>query len=185
MRAFVALELPPPVRAACDRALEALRGPAGRLRLAPAGQLHVTLAFLGEIDQARADGVADALRPVVAATPGWPLAIRGCGAFPDLGRPRVLWFGVEDSDGRCGALQAAVWRALQPLGFVPEARPFRPHVTFARVRTGRIAPALRAALLARADFDGGQAPAAHVQLMESRLEPGGARYHPLATFALA
>lgn len=185
MRAFVALELPEPVRSACADQLHRLRSAAGRLRLTPAEQLHVTLAFLADIDEARAAAVAATLPPVARAHPGFTLAVRGCGAFPRLAHARVLWFGVDDPAGECATLHAAVWDALAPLGFARESRPFRPHVTFARLRTGRLSPELRAALDAAATgFDGGAGPVARLVLMESVLAPAGAQHRKLAEFPL-
>lgn len=185
MRAFLALELPPTVREACGRALDRLRTSAGRLRLTPAGQLHVTLAFLGEIDAARAAAVAEAVGPVIRAAPAWPLRVRGCGAFPRLAHARILWLGVDDADGRCAALAATVWGRLVPLGFTPEARPFSAHVTFARIRTGRLSPELRAAVEAAATFDSGAEPVRRVVLMESVLGPAGSTYREVDAFPLA
>ena len=104
------------------------------LRRVPAASLHVTLAFLGE----RPDAEADALGAAVAgaASPVGGLRV-GAPAWLPPRRPGVLAVDLVDGDGACARLQAAVATALADLGaFRPERRPFRPHVTVARVRRG-------------------------------------------------
>ena len=181
MRAFVALELPDAIRAACRRKLERLRQLA-RIRLTPARNLHVTLAFLGDIDDEQAGPIAEALRAGLAGAPAWTLHVQRVGAFPGGGRPRVLWCGVEDLMGRCADGHDRVWGALEPFGFERETRPFRPHITFGRIRSGRIGAALRDALRASEEFDAGAAPVERVVLMQSELTPQGAEYSDVASF---
>ena len=97
-------------------------------------QLHVTLKFLGEtrltlVDEilARLTSIAQQHRPF-----DWQLA--GLGAFPEMSRPSVLWAGLEPAES-CVRLAADVSSALVPMGFVPEARAYRPHVTLAYLKT--------------------------------------------------
>ena len=187
MRCFVAIELPDDVRAALARTQASLRqrAPRADLRWVDAAGLHVTLKFLGEVAEDRLSALTDALRATVASHAALALAVAGLGGFPSLGRPRVLWAGIPTGVAELGRLAAALERALAPLGFPPESRPFRSHVTIARVRsprgTGRIAAAIRAG----GDVDFGRWTATDVVLFQSRLRPSGAVYEPLARFALA
>lgn len=185
MRAFVALELPGPVRQACGALLDELRRPAGRLRLAVPENLHVTLAFLGEIPEALAPELGAALAEGLAGTLTFPLAVRGVGAFPHWRAPRVLWFGVDDPLGACATVHERVWAVLDAYDFPRERRPFRAHVTFGRVRSGRIGREFRDALRAAEGFAAPVVPAERVVLMESRLHPDGARYSALAEARLS
>jgi 2'-5' RNA ligase len=186
MRCFVAVDLPDPVRDAVRRAQGALRAaaPDADVRWTGAAQLHVTLAFLGEIDPARAAAATDALRAVAGGRAAFPLRAAGLGAFPTARRPRVVWAGIDDPAGGLRALAADVAAALAPLGLAPEARPFRGHVTLARVRSPRgTAPLVRALGAATAPAFGAWSVAA-VVLYRSHLHPQGARYEPLAALPL-
>ena len=187
MRCFVALDLPDDVRAALERTQASLRREAPRADLrwvAPAG-LHVTLKFLGEVPEDALAPVADAVRATAAAHAAITLALAGLGGFPSLARPRVLWAGIPTGVAEVGRLAAALERVLEPLGFPPENRPFRGHVTIARVRSPRGLGRIRAAIEAAPDVDFGSWTANEVILFRSHLRPTGAEYEALATLPLA
>ncbi|EPR44658.1 2'-5' RNA ligase [Desulfovibrio sp. X2] len=133
MRLFVGLALPQEYQdgladlaAACRR-----RGLAG-LSFTRPGNWHLTLRFLGEVDEARVEELAGALRGV--AWEAFTLRGGGAGAFPDLLRPRVAWIGLAEGGEECRRLAESVQVALAPLGFAPEERKFSPHLTLARVK---------------------------------------------------
>jgi 2'-5' RNA ligase len=131
---FVALDLPAEVRARlAEWAEQAARGREG-LRLLDAGTLHVTLCFLGWRDEAEVEAIWAAVAPCAGPAPA--LAV-GDPAWLPPRRPRVLAVDLEDADGEAAALQRRVSDALVAgAGYEPERRPFRPHVTVARVRGG-------------------------------------------------
>lgn len=175
MRAFVALELP-------QGFADDVAGMARRLALACEGRFvrreayHVTLAFLGEIDEAQVRGAMAALDEACAGVGPVPLRSEGLGTF---GRPRdaTLWAGVA-ADPALVALAAGVRERLAAHGVPFEDKPFRAHVTLGRrVRIPR-------GELPQLAFP---APdeASRVTLFKSILEPEGARYKPLYTVELA
>jgi 2'-5' RNA ligase len=143
--------------------------------------VHVTLKFLGQVDEPRLPAVIDALG-VVARSRGFDVDVRGLGAFPSAARARVVWAGL-DAARPLAALAAAIDGALAELGFPRESRPFAAHVTLGRVREPRRQPALGDALTRGGDF--GRLPVTAVSLMRSELHPRGARYTELARIALA
>ena len=174
MRLFVALELPESVVQGLVRWARAAEQPG--LRLLPTESLHVTLAFLGERPDEEAEPIADAVRATAAPVPGLSLAEA---AWLPPRRPGVLAVDLAD-DGACARLQQAVAAALAGLGaYTPERRPFRPHVTVARVRKGarvdRSVPPIP---------DSGTFAAPAVTLYRSRLSPKGASYAALARIPL-
>jgi 2'-5' RNA ligase len=171
LRLFVALDLPAAAVAALVRFRDAAADPAVWRRLAPE-TFHVTLAFLGWRDDAAP--AAEVVQRVGFAAPRLRL---GDALLLPPGRPRVLTVAVADPSGGLAALQAEVAGALAAAGaYAPEARPFRPHVTVARLRKGAIAPRVVAAAPDRVTFDGGA-----VVLFRSHTGPGGAPYEPLAS----
>lgn len=176
MRLFVALELAAPARtalgawgadvAARDRALRAT---------APAG-LHLTLAFLGARPPADVAPLEEALPAAVAGGP-WPadLAVGDAVWLPER-RPSVLTVAVLDPEGALGLLQARVVEACrEAVGWEPERRRFRPHVTVARLRRGSIPRTYDVAQPPEVAL-----PATGVALFSSVLEQAGARHEALA-----
>src|SRR5579875_1875142 len=156
MRCFVAVDLAPGVRAVLARTQEALRRAAPRadVRWTRPEGLDVTLKFLGEVPEARCAEVAAALSGVAAAH-------------------RAV-----------AALARDVDRALAPLGFAVETRPFQGHVTLGRVRSPRGLAALAAALARHAEEEIGAWTVSELVLYRSRLSPAGARYEALARLPL-
>jgi len=144
--------------------------------------LHVTLKFLGQIEETRVGAITEALVSVATRTPAFALDVRGLGAFPTPSRPRVLWAGLEPA-APLTALGGAVDAALATLGFVRESRAFAAHVTLGRVRESRRNPALAAALARPTHC--GRLTVSRVSLMRSELHPHGVRYTELAGVVLA
>jgi 2'-5' RNA ligase len=147
-----------------------------------AANLHVTLKFLGQIEAARVDPIAEAIAAVVARTSVFELGVRGLGAFPSPGRPRVVWIGLEPA-APLAALAGELDGALGTLGIPRESRPFAAHVTLGRLREGRRNPALAGALARPVDC--GRLVVTRVSLMRSELHPRGARYTELTSVVLA
>ena len=150
-----------------------------------AENLHVTLKFLGGIDEAGVPPVIDALGAAVRRHARFAIEVGGLGAFPSASRARVLWAGVVGGDGALRALAATVETALAALGFPREERPFSPHITLGRVREPRRAPELADGLTAGATRRFGRVDVAQVTLMRSDLSSRGARYTPLAGLPLS
>jgi RNA 2',3'-cyclic 3'-phosphodiesterase len=176
LRLFVALDLPAPARAALAAFRSAAADPAV-WRPVPDEALHLTLAFLGHRPESDVEAVAEVLRGAPMHAPR--LALGGALALPPR-RPRVLTAEVEDPHGSLRALQRAVSDGLAARGlYTPEARPYRPHATVARLR-----PDARAG---RGELPGPEPLAFRgeaLTLYQSRLRREGARYEPLARFPL-
>lgn len=185
MRCFVAIDLPSEVRAALARAQAGLRAaaPEADVRWVDPAAFHLTLKFLGTVQDARVPEVSAAVEEVAAAVAEISITAAGLGAFPSANRARVVWAGLADGVPALADLAGAIDQRLAVLGFAPEMRAFRGHLTIGRVRTPRGARPLAAALAAGARAFGGWT-ASEVALYESRLRPTGAVYtavsrHPL------
>jgi 2'-5' RNA ligase len=188
LRLFVALEPPDAVRRRLAAVQEATRVAAGahaaEIRWAPAVQVHLTLQFLGAVPEERLEAVRAAVREAAAASRPLRLAVHGAGGFPSSRRPRVVWAGVEDDAGGLAALAAGLGRALAPLGFPAEGRPFSPHLTLGRSRDPRGARGLGGAITAASALEPVPWRATEVVLFRSTLGPGGARHDPVERMAL-
>jgi 2'-5' RNA ligase len=184
VRCFVAIDLSDDVRVALDAAQGRLRAAAPRadVRWVATAGLHLTLRFLGEVAEERLAGVRQALEGVTAAVRPFDIRCAGLGVFPGPARPRVVWAGVTDGLRELGLLAAGVERALEPLGFAPERRPFRGHVTLGRVRSPRGVARLTRAL-DQTPF--GAWTVTEVVFYRSHLSPKGSRYEALARLPLA
>ena len=133
MRCYIAINLPPDVRLHLAGHTAPLRHAAPGERWVEPDRLHATVRFLGEVDAAFIDRLAAALAPAAARYDPIPLAIATVGAFPTWKRARVIWAGVG-YDPKLELLHHDVELACNGLGLEVEGRPFRPHVTLARLR---------------------------------------------------
>jgi 2'-5' RNA ligase len=140
--------------------------------------LHLTLKFLGDVDDTREPNLRVALGQVAGSGEPRPLSlhIEGFGVFPDFRRPRIVWAGIEP-DPALELLQHRVEQVFAPLGFPSEAKPFRPHLTLGRAERDarpRDFAGLEGALAALVFADTVVVP--DVDLMQSTLQSGGAVY---------
>jgi RNA 2',3'-cyclic 3'-phosphodiesterase len=185
IRTFICLELPAIERARLGEIASRLRRHRARVSWVPAENLHLTLAFLGDVDDEQIPAVVAATER--AAGPAAPLQLRlgDAGAFPSLARPRVLWVGVDGDTDALASLHRAVSRELDAVGLASDAKPFRPHLTIGRVKDDRD-PALGAttAELAAASVASEPFAVDDGVVMRSDLEARGARHTPLARLRL-
>ena len=183
IRTFIAVHVRAtrPLRQVIDR----FRGLGRALKPVNDEALHVTLKFLGDTDPALVPRIHE---EVVAATAGqgaFEMWVAGVGCFPNTDRPRVVWAGLQGAEALV-TIAAELERRLEPLGFAPEGRPFRPHLTLARVRDGARPPRELADLLAEhAEAEFGTARVESVVLYQSELRPQGPVYTALATAELS
>ena len=176
----MAVRPPAGVLAAVAEAVAAGRGVAPDLRWAPEDQWHLTLQFLGPV--ARLAPVVEALRTAAGEREAFPFRLGGAGAFPSPKRARVVWIGAAVGREAVVGLAGAVTAALGPLGHEVEARPFRPHLTLARLKVpGNVGPVLSAV---GPEPVGEAFTVGEVVLFESRLSPKGPAYTVLERFPL-
>lgn len=178
-RLFIALDLP----AAVEHRLAGIvaAAPTG-VRPTPAGQVHLTLHFLGDVAESRIDAVRGALNAV--RSPPLILDLAGVGRFPPRGRPTVLWAGVVPHRALTD-LHARLAEAIGAAGLPVERRPFVPHVTLAR-----LGPGVPGAWVTDRIARGGAVaipaiPIDRFVLYASRLGPAGAVHVAEAVYPLA
>lgn len=175
IRLFVAVDLPESIR---DRLL-ALQGGVPGARWSNSGQLHLTLRFIGEVDENVAHDVHDALAAIRA--PSFTLEISGVGEFGGK-NPRALWAGVKSNESLLH-LQRKIETALQRIGLEPEQRKYSPHITLARLKSPpreKVVQFLTHAAL----FAAGPFPVNNFMLFSSHPTPSGSIYNPEQVYRL-
>jgi 2'-5' RNA ligase len=179
VRAFIAIQPPAALRAALYDATSPLRSLELPVRWVLADAMHLTLAFLGSIDEARVGPVVDAMGDAAAAHPALDLTLHGLGAFPRRGDARVVWIGV-DAPPSLAALHEDLSVRLEKAGFAREARAFAPHLTLGRSRRDAQRVVLPdSSFEFRATF-----AVEELVLMRSHTDPAGARYEQIAATPL-
>lgn len=180
MRLFVAVDVPASLKDAIETDV------VGRLRdhvpgarwTRPEGR-HLTLKFLGNVPEERVGEIGEALATAAGRGKPFSTSFVELGGFPNLRRPRVLWVRLGDGAETMAMIAADVERELQPLGFEPEGRPFRGHLTLARFPRPRVIADVPETTVPSEPFD-----VSDIVLFQSQLNPKGARYTPLERFAL-
>ena len=133
-RTFLALELPAPVNNALRRRIERLATTIPEVRWVDPESLHLTLVFLGELDDAQLESATQAASHIAGSDAPFELRLAGLGTFGSAGSPRVVWVGLAGERTRLLALQDALVDDLAARGFPREERPFAPHLTLARIK---------------------------------------------------
>jgi RNA 2',3'-cyclic 3'-phosphodiesterase len=175
-RLFTALEIP----ASVALSLSMLRGGLPGARWIDPENYHITIRFIGDIDERTADEIAGALMRV--DRPGFDVSLGGLDAFGPK-KPQAIVASVKNSSD-LKELQAAHERIVQRLGLEPERRRFRPHVTLARLK-GASQSDVAAYLALRGDFATPPFPVGRFVLLSSRASKGGGPYVMEEAYPLA
>lgn len=183
IRTFVAVDLEHPEVAA--RIAEVQRGiqeTDNGVKLVEPENLHVTLKFLGGVDEA---AIPEVVRLLSGPEVG-PFRARlfGVGAFPSVSRPRVIWVGFEEGREELIGLMRWVDSRLRRLGFPREEREPHPHLTIARVKWLRDREALRRVLSSLTSTEFGEIEVREIRVKKSTLTPRGPIYETLASIPL-
>ncbi len=179
MRLFIAIDLGDEVRGSVRQELAKLQPLAPHAKWAHLEGMHVTLVFLGYVEDARVPEVKAIAEEVARRHGPVKFAVEGVGGFGSSTRPRVLWVGLTGDIEVLGALKSDLEKRLAPLGYQPEKRPFKPHLTLARSRAPSGDPALARCIRSCRASTFGQAKVDRIILFRSDLSPKGARYTPL------
>jgi RNA 2',3'-cyclic 3'-phosphodiesterase len=180
-RTFIAID---PGKAIRDRLVslqENLARSGADVKWVEHNNLHLTLLFLGEIDQRNLTSVCRAVNEAAGTQSAFSMTIARAGAFPSTRRPRTLWVGVGLGAQEVCALHDAVERPLLQLGcYRREERAFTPHLTLGRVKADRAADELAAALTKHAAWTAGETKVVEILVMGSELKPEGPLYTVLS-----
>lgn len=176
IRAFVSIRVPD------TPAIEGLRADlrAAGLRPSSPEQTHITIRFIGDLEESRVDELISCVHRAAEGTGPFLLSVSGIGAFPNERRPSVVWMGASPGDVM-GGIAVRLGTELRAAGIGFDTKPFRPHVTVARVRDGhvpaRVFEGYRDTLFSECEC-------AELLVMSSVLGRGGARHSVLARVPL-
>ncbi len=188
IRSFIAIELPPVMQEKIQLHTRQLRQQtAAAVRWVTAGNIHLTLKFLGEIPPTDIERVRAMLAAEAQLCRGFVMTVGGLGTFPNSQRPRVVWIGIQAPQPLFD-LQQRIEHACRKLGLVAEERKFSPHLTLGRV-SRNIHPEqnrhLSQTLLDCRISSLGEVQVSQICLFQSELKSGGAVYTPLFHAPLA
>jgi 2'-5' RNA ligase len=184
IRTFIAVKLPETVLAAIGRVQERMATCGLNVRWVTTGNIHLTLKFLGEVDEDEVDGIAAVLTEAVHGFAPLRLAAAGVGVFPSVKRARVIWVGLAGQLPELAALQRSIENRLATIGYPHEKRSFSGHLTLGRVKGLIAAARLTTAMGAFVDFASETFEVDRVVLFKSDLRPTGASYTELRQVTL-
>jgi 2'-5' RNA ligase len=188
IRAFIAVDLSPEIRQSLDDVIASFKRQLDSvpIRWVPAGNIHLTLKFLGDVSLSNLEMLTKILQTEVAGHHPFEISVGGSGAFPSARRPRAIWVGLE-APPELAAVQNGIESAMERLGYAREERPFSPHLTLGRVsrnaappdsfRIGKMLETCKVGFL-------GAACVREVCLYRSDLKPSGAVYTRIFTAPL-
>jgi 2'-5' RNA ligase len=186
LRTFIAIDLGEEIRDRLVSLQEQLAVDAPDVKWVEPENLHVTLLFLGEVEQRETLDVCRAAQKAVAGMLSFALTIEGMGSFPNPRRPRTLWVGVGKGMAEICAVHDAIEKPLLDLGcYRRETRAYKPHVTVGRVKGERTNDALAKSLTEHAGWSAGETIVSEVQVMSSVLHSDGPVYSVLGRAKLA
>ena len=173
IRTFVAVETPGLVRRTLAETVGHLGHLDGKVRWVDSDNIHLTLKFLGDVEEAALPDVTRAVESVSARSPAFTLTTTAAGGGPHAGKARVIWVHVGGDLEPLNALVGGLEEAMEPLGFAREKRKFMPHLTLGRARKAPVTlppdtPCQQVSF--RVD---------RVTVFKSELRPDGAAYAPL------
>jgi len=184
IRSFIAIEIPAALGENLKNFLRELRKTGADVKWVRPEGVHLTLKFLGAVEQDLLARVSLSLSPVVEKFSPFKLKVKGTGFFPSFRKPRVVWAGLSDEEGAVSRLQQEIETITAGLGFPSEDRPFKPHLTLGRVRSPKGKNLLTQIIEGNSDLELGSFQVERVVLFRSDLRPEGAVYTKLQEFYL-
>ncbi|MFW6132293.1 MAG: RNA 2',3'-cyclic phosphodiesterase [Planctomycetota bacterium] len=185
MRTFIALDIDEETRKALAPLERSVPRRGAKIRWTAPDNLHVTLHFLGEVEDERLTELCETIAAAAGEIEPFDFAVEGALCVPAGGRKlRMIWANVAEQTGRLAALHAALGNVLEGLGFRQERRAFRPHITLARVKYARRPEQVRRAVAAHAETRFGTPYADEVVIYTSELTKDGPVYTAAARLPL-
>ena len=186
IRSFIAIPITPGIQKSAARLVSRLSGDSDGIKWVPTDNLHLTLKFLGDVDNREVPKVCEVLRRCCAEVGPFTILFRGVGGFPNAARARVVYAGVAEGGEPLKRIVEGLEVELAELGFKPEPRDYVPHLTLGRTRGGsrRGSPEVAERIEQNAGSDLGSMEVDRVLLMASFLDKAGPTYQVMDTVML-
>ena len=184
IRSFLAIELPRTILKKIEEVQGDLKRSHADVRWVSPEKIHLTLKFFGNIDEVKIDPIVKSIEEPIQTTSPFHLVVRGVGAFPNLKNPRVIWMGLVGGVNILSSFQKKVETEFEKIGFQPEDRPFHPHLTLGRMKSGKGKEALLERMEKYNGEEFGDLFVERVILFKSDLRPSGPVYTPLREIKL-
>jgi len=185
MRCFVAISLPEELKASISGIQDRLKTAGADVSWTRQEGMHLTLKFLGEVEEKMIPNIERALDMAVDGITTFMLSVSGMGIFPDMRRPRVVWIGLKEEGDNLIRLHKGVDEELKKTGFPSEDRRFTPHITLGRIRSNRNIEKLLKLIDVEKGVDSGSFEVSDLHLIKSELKPSGAVYTELYSVMLS
>lgn len=143
MRTFIAIELSEEIRDTLAQIQFHLKYAGADVKWVNKANIHLTLKFLGEIDEKKAKEIKSVLDTVAKETGKFEITLKDIGVFPKIDFPRVVWVGLDKGASESTGLAKKIDGKLSGIGFQKETRPFAAHLTIGRVRSSKNKTALK------------------------------------------
>ena len=178
LRTFLAIDLPSDLHKIIVQKQERLRRELPQINWVKSQNLHITLKFLGDTPEAKIADLKQVIQEALKGVSPFVLTLRGFGVFPDKRAPRTIWTGIDSDHNALEDLASHVESSVISLGFPEEGKPFRPHLTLARIKKDHRATghAIENSGLLNDPFIFGRLLVEHVTLFQSELRPTGSVY---------
>lgn len=183
MRTFIAIELDKQNKDALSKIQEELKTTGADVKWVKPSDIHLTLKFLGEINEQKIDKISACLKTAASKTKPFPIILSGIGIFPSQKLPRVVWLGITEGKEALERLTYNIEDLLAGLKFPKEKRGFSPHFTLGRVKSRKNKEALLAKL-GHTETDELRQEIKSVVLFKSTLTPAGPIYEVVGKFIL-
>lgn len=175
-RTFIAVEIDEEIRGRLVALQESLSRVVSGVKWVERENLHVTLLFLGEVDDREIPKVCRIVQDGLAEQKPFPLSVESLGCFGNARRPRTLWVGVGDGADELVAIHDRLEIPMQDLGYRREERRYQPHITLGRVKGDHPSNELPAELAKREDWSAGTQEVSEILVMGSELTRDGPQY---------
>lgn len=186
MRTFIAIELPENIKASLARWQEKLKTAHADIKWVEKDNIHLTLKFLGEVDENKISEISAILEKIGQTYPSYQATISSLGGFPKIEYPRVIWAGIGNGDQETKNIVKQIENSLEEIGIPKEDRLFASHITLGRSRSeknqkklGELLGKLKAEFTNMESFE-----VRKITLFKSQLSPKGPTYQAIREVSL-
>jgi len=179
MRLFIAVELTDEVIKNMVEMINELKETGAAVKWVEASNLHVTMKFLGWVEDRKIDNVIELASKAAAGTGGFKIKLEGTGTFPPGKSPRVLWVGITEGGDKLGKIAVSLEENLSRAGYRSEEREFSSHVTIGRIKNNEGVDKLKEKIGRYKDTGFGEAWIDSIAIMKSTLTPRGPVYEKI------